>query len=182
MKRLAWLLFSCVLLFGCANYPPLPDAGTGPYRLDSGDVVRVLVYNEPNLSASYTVGEDGAILLPVIGAVQARGLTVDQLQAAIATKLRTGNILTNPGVGVEVSQYRPFYIIGEVNKPGQYPYVAGLNALGAVAVGGGFTVRADEDRLRVVRKEGGSSSSEWRALRSSPIQPGDVLVVPERFF
>jgi polysaccharide export outer membrane protein len=168
-------------LLGCATYPPLPQTAPGPYRLDSGDTVRAMIYNEPTLSADYIVGDDGAISVPIIGAVKARGLTVEELQTALQAKLKSGNILSNPGVGVEISQYRPFFIIGEVNKPGQYPYAVGLNALGAVAVAGGFTVRADDDHLRIVRKDD-ANSGEWLAQHSSLLKPGDVLVVPERFF
>lgn len=182
MRLAGLLVVSCLLLVGCAGtYPPLPQSGNSDYHLDSGDVVRVLVYNEPNLSADYTVGDDGTVLLPIIGPVTARGMSVAELQTAIASKLKSENILPNPGVGVEITQYRPFYIIGEVNKPGQYPYSVGLNTLGAVADGGGFTVRADDDHLRIVRKSG-STSGEWAAKPSSLIQPGDVVVVPERFF
>ena len=182
MRRLFVLLACCALLIGCTgNYPPLPANPNGPYRLDSGDVVRVLVYNEPTLSAAYSVGDNGSIVMPILGPVSARGQSVTGLQEEIQRRLRSGNILQNPGVGVEISQYRPFFVVGEVNKPGQYPYAAGLAALGAVADAGGFTVRADQEHFRVVRKADGQSG-EWTANPLSLLQPGDVLIVPERFF
>jgi polysaccharide export outer membrane protein len=181
MRRLIVVIFASMLLFGCnANYPTLPATPTGPYLLDSGDVLRVLVYNEPTISTDYSIGDDGTILMPIIGAIQCRGMTVANVQDAIKDSLASHNILKSPGVGVEVTQYRPFFVVGEVNKPGQYPYVEGLNALGAVAAAGGFTIRADENHLRIGRKQNGRTA-EWLAPRLSQIRPGDVLIVPELF-
>ncbi len=171
----------CILLTGgCTGLPMLPASGNGPYRLDSGDQVRVIVYNQESLSAAYTVSDNGTISFPMLGEIKARALTPQELQKEIYDGLGNG-VLVNPGISVEVTQYRPFFIVGEVAKPGQYPYVSGLNVLTAVAMAGGFTVRADETHPRVVRKKG-NEAAQWRAQQLSSLQPGDLVVIPERFF
>jgi polysaccharide biosynthesis/export protein len=176
------LVFWCVLtLTACTgSRPPLPSNDEGPYRLDSGDQVRILIYNEQTLSTVYAVGDNGTISFPMIGEVKARGLSVEELRKAVYAALSNG-VFVNPGVSVEVSQYRPFYVVGEVSKPGQYPYVAGLNVLTAVALAGGFTVRADENHMTVVRTLEGHAK-EWGVKRLTALQPGDVVVVREQFF
>jgi polysaccharide export outer membrane protein len=170
----------CVLILtACTTAPPLPVAEHGPYRLDSGDKVRVIVYREQTLSTEYTVGSNGTIAFPMIGNIKARSRTVQELQAEITEGLK--RVLVEPSVSVEVSEYRPIFVLGEVGKPGQYPYQTRLNVLTAVAMAGGFTVRADEHRMTVVRKSGGKAT-EWHADRLAELQPGDLVVVPERFF
>lgn len=180
MRTLVVALCSLVALAGCTSLPPLPPASEGPYRLDTGDHVRVLVYNDASLSADYGVGDDGMISISMIGAIKARSLTVPELQKEIYNRLSHG-ILVNPGVAVEISQYRPFFIVGEVAKPGTYPYIADLNVLTAVAEAGGFTVRADKQHMTVLRATDGRSA-EWQAQPQTGLQPGDVVVVKERFF
>jgi len=180
MRSVIVALCYMLLLAGCTSEPPLPPTSPGPYRLDSGDQVRVIVYNEQTLSTVYTVGDGGVISFPIIGDVKARGMTVDEVRKEIFDALNNG-ILVNPGVSVEVSQYRPFYVVGEVAKPGQYPYVSGLNVLTAVAVAGGFTVRANESRMTVVRTEQGVAN-EWSVDRLTVLRPGDVVVVHESSF
>lgn len=180
--RGALITLCCVLLLAsCTNVlpPQLPTADKGPYRLDSGDKVRVIVYGESSLSTEYTVGDNGTIAFPMIGDIKARSQTVEELQKQIKGGLKS--VLVNPSVSVEISQYRPFFIVGEVGKPGEYAYSTGMNVLTAVAMAGGFTVRADENRLTVVRKKDGQPA-EWSANRLSELQPGDLVVIPERFF
>lgn len=183
--NLAWrglvLALVTAVLAGCANPPPsLPNTAAGPYRLDSGDTVRVIVYNQQSLSTDYTVGDDGTISVPMVGAVKARAQTVEELQQALYTKLNDG-VLVKPGVSVQLAQARPIFVIGEVNKPGQYPYTARLSVLAAVAVAGGFTVRADQSKVKVMRAVR-DRVGEWSAGPSVPLQPGDVIVVQEQFF
>jgi polysaccharide export outer membrane protein len=180
MRGVAVALTCILVLAGCANSLPPLQSGDGPYRLDSGDEVRVIVYNELSLSTTYHVSDGGTISLPMIGEIAARDLTIEELQQEIYTKLNSG-ILKNPGVSVEISTYRPFYIVGEISKPGQYPYASGLNVLTAVAIAGGFTVRADEKHMTVMRTRQGHAG-EWKAERVTTLQPGDVVVVHERFF
>ena len=175
------LLFT---LAGCTGMPlpPLLPAATdgGPYRLDTGDVVRVLVYNQESLSNDYTVSDNGTISIPTLGEVRARALTAPELQKIIFDGLNNG-VLVNPGVSVQLAQYRPFYIVGEVAKPGQYPFTPGLNVLGAVAVAGGFTIRADQRQMTVVRTQG-NRGGEWSADPLVEVRPGDVIVIREQYF
>ena len=189
MKRFLALMFAALMLAlpacaplmqGPAQNATVAVPPAGPYRLDAGDVVRVIVYNQQSLSTDYKVGDDGTISLPLIGPVKARALSVQELQKSIYDGLNNG-IFVNPGVSVEISQYRPFFVLGEVSKPGQYSYAPGMNVLGAVAVAGGFTVRADNRRMTMIRKIQGSST-EATADPLTELQPGDVIVVREQFF
>jgi polysaccharide export outer membrane protein len=158
----------------------IPLIQDGPYRLDAGDVVRVIIYNQMSLSTEYKVGDNGMISLPLLGDVKARGLTAQELQKAVYDGLNNG-IFVNPGVSVEVSQYRPFFVVGEVSKPGEYPYTPGINVLGAVAAAGGFTVRADKDHMKMVRKHD-TGQTEASADPLTEVQPGDVIEVREHLF
>lgn len=169
------------ILTACAQMPPpLPPAATGPYRLDAGDTVRLIVYNQQSLSTDYIVGSDGMISVPMIGQVKASSRTVQELQQEIYDKLNNG-ILVNPGVSVELSQARPVSVLGEVNRPGQYPYQSQMNVLGAVAAAGGFTVRADQNYV-VITRSVQSQSRQGSAKPLDGVQPGDVIMVHERFF
>jgi protein involved in polysaccharide export with SLBB domain len=158
----------------------VPLIASGAYRLDVGDVVRVIIYNQQSLSTDYKVGDSGTISLPLLGDINAKTLTVQELQKEIYDGLNNG-IFVNPGVSVEISQYRPLFVVGEVTKPGQYPYTPGMNVFGAVAVAGGFTIRADARHLTMIRKQQ-SNSAEISADRLTEVQPGDVIVVHEHFF
>lgn len=178
-----WLVVLVLLLSAAAcgdTPPPAPPVASGPYRLDTGDQVRVIIYNQPTLSAAYNVSDNGTISFPMLGQIRARALSVQELQKAIYDGLNNG-IFVNPGVSVEVSQYRPFFVVGEVNKPGQYAYSTNLNVLAAVAEAGGFTVRANPKGMTVLRTDNGTRK-EWHADRLTDMQPGDVLVVPEQVF
>lgn len=179
--RLSIVLCCVFLLAACSTpaHPPLPTADSGPYRLDSGDKIRVIVYGEQTLSTEYAVDDNGSISIPMVGEVTARAKTVADLRSEVADRLK--KVLVNPSVSVEIIEYRPFFIVGEVGKPGEYPFRSGLNVLAAVAMAGGFTVRADQERLTVVRNVDGHPS-EWSASRLSDLRPGDLVVVPERFF
>lgn len=150
------------------------------YRLGSGDKLRIIVYGEPDLSGEFEVAGNGTVAYPLIGQVKAANQTVDQFAVVIQSALTKGYI-KDPRVSVEVLNYRPFYIIGEVQKPGEYPYTNGMTALNAVAVAGGYTYRASTDRVYVSR--GGapekSFSIEDEKIR---ILPGDIVRVPERYF
>ena len=162
-----------------ADDDSLHHARTTEYTLGSGDKLRVIVFGEDDLSGEFDVTGAGMVSLPLIGQVRAQGLTVDQFEQAITNKLLDG-YLKNPRVSVEVLNYRPFYIIGEVNEPGQYPYTSGMSVLNAVAVAGGFTYRANEDRVYITRGDGDEQA--YAADQSVKVLPGDVVRVPERFF
>jgi polysaccharide export outer membrane protein len=180
----AWAGTAVALLAGCAagdNLPPLPIGTTHDYRLDTGDQVRVVVFDQKQLSAEYGIGESGAIDIPLLGPVQAAGHTARGLAAAIAAGLVRRGILRDPQVAVDVQRYRPFSILGEVNKPGQYPFQPGMTVLTAVSIANGFTYRATESRVGVVRVRHGQSQ-EYRAPADALIAPGDVIKVFERNF
>jgi polysaccharide export outer membrane protein len=156
-----------------------PTDATSDYRLGSGDKLRVIVYGEQDLSGEFDVTGAGKVSLPLIGQVQAAGLTLEQFEKEVADNLSKG-YLTNPKVSAEVLNYRPFYIIGEVDKPGQYPYTSGMTVLNAVAVGGGYTYRANTDTVYIAR--GNGNEVQYPANQSVRVLPGDVVRVPERFF
>ena len=171
-------------LVGCApgsDLPPLPSTAVTTYRLGAGDVVRLITFGEEQLTGEFRVADSGTIALPLVGPVQAAGRTPTELERAVAEALRRGGLLRNPSVSAEIIAYRPIFILGEVNKPGQYPYQPGMTVVTAAAVAGGFTYRAVQSYASVVRIEGGTTI-EGRASRQDLIQPGDVITVFERRF
>jgi polysaccharide export outer membrane protein len=152
----------------------------GPYTLDSGDKLRIVVFGQDTLSNNYIVDAEGRVALPLIGMVNARGLTTGELSAAIRGRLAQGYI-REPSVAVEVEVYRPFFVLGEVTYPGQYPYVPDMTVENAIAIAGGFTPRASKDRVTVTRKYRGMPASFALPLRY-PLRPGDTVTVRERWF
>jgi polysaccharide biosynthesis/export protein len=170
-------------LAGCGERPPLSHPAPnveGPYRLDTGDELRIVVYEQPALTNLYEVDQAGSIAVPLVGDVPARNSTTDELSARIAASLAT-NYLRDPDVTVEVATYRPFFALGEVGNPGQYTYVPGMTAETAIAVAGGFTDRANEYVVRVSRTINGTLY-EGRIAVTEPIRPGDTIYVSERLF
>ncbi len=160
-----------------ASFTPEQDR---PYRLGTGDKVRVIVYGEDDLSGEFQVDENGNISVPMIGAVHASGLTGSALEQAIQAKFADG-YLNDPRVSVQVTQYRPFYIIGQVNKPGEYPYVNDMMAPNAIALAGGYTDHADDADL-YVRHDGETREAEMPADATTRIYPGDVIRVSKSNF
>ena len=160
--------------------PGVPANPYGAYRLDSGDRVRVIVFGQDNLSRVYSVDASGSVSLPLIGPVRARGLTPFELSAEIAAELRRSYI-KDPKVSVEIETYRPFFILGEVNKPGGYPYVNGMTAEAAVAIAEGYTERAKKRMVRLTRRFNGVNSTVM-VPTDYPVQPGDTIYVLERIF
>jgi len=160
-----------------AAQPPAADAG---YRLAAGDKVRVTVYGHADLSGEFEVDGGGRLSLPLIRDIDAAGLTVRELQEAIIAKLKP-DYLREPQVSAEVLSYRPFYIIGEVQSPGSYPYVNGMTVINAVAVAGGFTYRANKKKVRVVRGVGQVQQKLDLPLGAT-VMPGDVIEIRERLF
>ncbi|MCX5493641.1 polysaccharide export protein [Kaistia dalseonensis] len=182
---LALTLIATALLGGCTSSYPPPDPATykalvAPYRLDSGDRLRVVVFGQADLTNSYTIDQAGMISMPLVGTVAARGRTTQEIEADIATKLR-GGYVRNPDVSVEVDRYRPFFIMGEVTSAGQYPYVTGMTVQTAVAIAGGFTPRAQKSDVDVTRQVNGKVMTV-RLLPTQPVYPGDTLNVRERLF
>ncbi len=157
---------------------PAPAGAQEDYQLGSGDQVRVIVFGEPEMTGEYQVDGKGRLAFPLIGIVDAGGLTATQLETAIAGKL-SPDYIRDPSVSVEVMTYRPFYIVGEVQKPGSYPYVSGMTVLNGVAVAGGFTYRAREEDFYIERA---GSGQRVDAGPSTQVLPGDVITVRERWF
>jgi len=151
------------------------------YRLAVGDRVKVTVFGQDDLSGEFDVGGSGDIVMPLIREVPARDRTVAQLQAAIVAALSPAYI-KSPRVSVDVLSYRPVYIYGEVTTPGGYPYASGMTVVNAVAVAGGFTYRARKSKITIQREKDGGDVVRVAAELDTPVQPGDVIEVPERFF
>jgi polysaccharide export outer membrane protein len=167
------------VLYG--SVPPVtPAPALNHYTLDAGDRLRVVVFGQEGLTNSYLVSATGQIDMPLIGAVVARGATSDQLAGRIGVKLRDGYI-REPHVAVEIEAYRPFFILGEVTQPGQYPYVANMTAETAIAIAGGFTPRAFRRDLVVSRTADGVATRMTVPL-NFPLRPGDTVNVQERWF
>jgi polysaccharide biosynthesis/export protein len=160
-----------------ADFPAVPE---GPYRLDSGDRLRIVVFGQDGLTNSYAVDASGHIAMPLIGSVSARGETTDELSGRIGDKLRQG-FIREPHVAVEVESYRPFFILGEVTQPGQYPYVANMTAETAVAIAGGFAPRAFRQTVIVNRFVNGQQVRMTVPV-TYPLRPGDTVNVQERWF
>jgi polysaccharide biosynthesis/export protein len=159
---------------------PVASRHDAPYHLDAGDKLRVVVFGQEGLTNTYAIDAGGAITMPLIGAVAARGRTPAGLAAEIAARLRNGYI-REPSVAVEVESYRPFFILGEVAAPGQYPYVPNMSVESAVAIAGGFSPRAKRDSVTLTHNEASATSRAIVPLGTS-INPGDTILVGERWF
>jgi polysaccharide export outer membrane protein len=172
-------------LAGCSsNLPPLPAASTSnEYTLGPGDEIRVITFGDDKLTAQFHVGDDGTIAMPLLGNVQASGKTPTQLGQEIGHQLLAKELLVNPSVSVEILNYRPIFVLGEVTRPGQYPYQPGMTVIQAVSMAGGYTYRAIQDQADVVRKQGNESHPlEGLATKNSVLEPGDVVNVQEKLF
>lgn len=165
---------------GRSAYASAPANYSPDYTLDSGDKLRVVVFGQDGITNSYTVDAGGNINLPLVGVIPARGGTTQQLSAHIAARLKQG-FVRDPSVSVEVESYRPFFILGEVTTPGQYPYVANMTAETAIAIAGGFAPRASKSKVQVTRNAPGQQFNGEVPL-NFPLRPGDTVVVKERWF
>ncbi|MCX8280391.1 polysaccharide export protein [Phyllobacterium sp. 0TCS1.6C] len=174
----------CIVLGGCASYRPAPpafnEAINKPYLLDAGDRIRLTVFEQEGITNTYSVDQAGYISVPLIGSVPARGKTIQQIEAAVADKLKKG-YLRDPDIAVEVDRYRPLFIMGEVGAAGQYSYVPGMTAQKAIAAAGGFSPRANQENVDVTRQINGESLT-GRVTISEQVLPGDTIYVRERFF
>ena len=159
---------------------PIPVAYDTAYKLDAGDRLRIVVYGQEGLTNTYAIGAGGSITMPLIGSVPARGRTPAGLAADITGKLRKG-FIRDPSVAVEIEAYRPFFILGEVAAPGQYPYVPNLSVESAVAIAGGFSPRARRDSVTLTHTNGSGLARTVVPL-GTPISPGDTVLVSERWF
>jgi polysaccharide export outer membrane protein len=185
--RTALMLAAGIMLAACSapmtgspQAVAAAEAAARGYRLEAGDKVHIAVFNEANLSGDYMIGPDGRITLPLAGPVMAAGLTVPQLQAAVVKTLENG-FVQNPSVTVAAADLRPYYILGEVNKPGKYSYAPDLTVMQAVATAEGFTYRAD-DTMVFVRHKTDPSEREVDLSATTAVLPGDTIRVAQRYF
>jgi polysaccharide export outer membrane protein len=164
-----------------AQSAPAPAANpVADYRLGSGDKIRVITFGEDALTGEFFVGGSGKVSLPLIGEVQAAGLSIPEFQKEVEGALKDG-YLKEPRVSVEVLNYRPFYILGEVTKPGEYPYTNGLTVLNAVATANGFTYRANTKKV-FIKRANSTAEQEVPLTSTTPVAPGDTIRIAERFF
>jgi len=159
---------------------PLAAYAAEGYQLGVGDKLKITIFDEPDLSGEFELDGAGGVALPLIGQMQALDLSPRELEKRIEARLLDGYLL-RPRVSIEVLSYRPFYIMGEVNQPGSYPYRAGLSVLNAAALAGGFTYRADEGDIEISR-EAAAGGGRFEATPQTQIKPGDVIRVKERLF
>ncbi|HLI11228.1 MAG TPA: polysaccharide biosynthesis/export family protein [Alphaproteobacteria bacterium] len=179
-------------LFGCGGQAPSETtaaAGTpaaeakaeiAGYKVGSGDKLHIAVFGQEQLTGDFDVDGKGDISYPLIGTVPVGGMTASQIADALTNRL-SPNYLKNPKVTVEVIKYRPFYVLGQVRKPGSYPYVDGMSVLQAVAIAGGFTLRGDQSGVLIARASD-PQHKEQHVSVDAPVYPGDVIRVPVIFF
>ena len=183
MRWLPILTIALMLpLAGCATTRPATYLveTKGPYQLDTGDAVRVTVYGDAELSSTYRIDDSGSIAFPLVGAVQVRGQTTQGAAGRLAGALANG-FMRNPNVAVEVAEYRPFFIQGEIGNAGQFPYVYGMTVRAAISTAGGFSDTADRNHAVVYRRQGNQMVKGSVDL-DFPIFPGDTIVIQERWF
>ncbi len=162
------------------SFAPNGSPVASDYKLGPNDRTRIIVFGQPSLTGEFVLDGNGVLAYPLVGNINAKGMTPSQLQKTIAQKLDT-DWIKNPSVSVEVSTRRPFYVVGEVQKPGSYPYVTDMNVLNAIATAGGETFRANMHDFWIKRKQDGRIV-RVEANQESTLQPGDTVIVRERYF
>jgi polysaccharide export outer membrane protein len=183
--RAAFALMLVLGMAGCVGGTPgaietAQNAPSAPYRLGTGDKVHISVFGEDNLTGDYSITPDGNIVLPLAGNIHAAGLTIPELQQGVVATLSHGYV-RDPHVTVDASNLRPFFVLGEVNKPGQYSYLPDLTVLDAVATAQGFTYRADMSYV-YIRHARQAAEQEYPITPATVIEPGDTIRVTERYF
>jgi protein involved in polysaccharide export with SLBB domain len=188
--KTAWIALLSCCVAGCSGLGENPNARPetssdlaqlSEYRLGSGDRVRIKVYGVDQVGGELEVDISGYIDQPLMGRVQAAGRTPAELTQQIATRLKQGKIVDDPQVSVELLAPHPFYVLGEVEKSGEYPYRAGMNVASAVATAGGYRYRANQDKI-YIRRRGQVEEVVLSTSTATPVYPGDVVRVPGRVF
>jgi protein involved in polysaccharide export with SLBB domain len=178
------LLIVCTAVSGCASVNNLPEVSltseAAVYRLAAGDELRITVYGEERLSGTFKVDGQGRIAYPLLGEVSAEGLATSELEARLRSELADG-LVNQPSVNVEVANYRPYFVLGEVARSGEFAFMDGLTIFSAVARAGGFTYRADQRRV-FIRHRNGTEEELYRLTGDTPVQPGDTIRITERLF
>lgn len=166
---------------GPAEQQKLIAAATEVPRLLPSEKIRITVFGETSLSGDYQIDPSGFVSLPLAGTIKAAGLTPTELEGELVKLLGAGQYLKNPKVTVSIIEFRPFYILGEVEKPGAYPYVGGINVLSAIAIAGGTTYRASRSTI-LIQHPGEEGLREYSMSPPIPVLPGDIIQVPPRYF
>jgi polysaccharide export outer membrane protein len=183
--RRATLLLPLALI-ACADptagLPVLPNETRSGYRLGPDDQVKVTVFNDPRLTGEFRITDAGMLALPLVGSVPAAGRTTTEVERAVERVMAQRNLFRDPSVSIQMLEYRPVFVLGQVERGGRYPYQPGMTALSAVAVAGGFNYRALQDTMSVTRVGEDGRAQEFRATRQTLLQPGDVVTVFERRF
>ena len=184
------IVAACVLLSACGGVsaPPATPAdlervraaAAAPPRLQAGEKIRITIFGENSLSGEYQIDPSGFVSLPLAGTAKAAGLTQDELARQLETNLRSG-YLRDPKVTVSILEFRPFYILGEIEKPGSYPYSSSLNVMSAIATAGGSTYRASQSTV-LIQRAGEDEMRTYDVSKPIPILPGDIIQVPRRYF
>ena len=183
------VFFLLVFIAGCSSVSVSEQSSsdnlqvmdkTSVYTLGSGDLLKITIFNQENMSGEYQVNGKGDVSLPLIGAIKVKGLTLTQVEDRLKNKLQPDYLL-NPRISLQVMNFRPFYILGEVADPKSYPYVDGMTYLNAVAIAGGYTYRAKKGYVFVVRGND-SERNEIKLGTDQKVMPGDTIRVDERFF
>jgi protein involved in polysaccharide export with SLBB domain len=192
--RMVRIALAAALITGCAA-PAMPEAPAeveaaevepaaadtlAGYRLGAGDRIRLTVFRHQDLSGEFEIDGEGAFAMPLVGSIAALSLTPREVERRIEAELTTQGYLIDPQVSIEVLNYRPFYILGEVRNPGSYAYAEGMSVTTAITLAGGFSHRAAESDITLTR--GGVNGRTITAALDSEILPGDIIEVPERFF
>jgi len=191
MVRLLTSALLAVMLPACSgvsNLGPATEAelqaqvvaANAPPKLHAGERIKVIVFGEDRLSGEYEIDPSGQISIPLAGTIKAAGFTQVELERELAKKLRN-EYLKNPKVTVQIASLRPFYIMGEVEKPGSYPYRSGLNAMSAIALAGGTTYRGSRNTI-LIQRPGDAGMREYPLSANTPVLPGDLVRIPERYF
>ena len=182
------LLALCVLTSACdtgarpvteGERKALEAAAAAPPVLQAGEKIHVTVFNEPSLSGDYQIDPSGFVSLPLAGTVKAAGLNQQEFEQALIQKY-AGGYLKDPKITVGIAEFRPFYIVGEVEKPGAYPYTGGLTVLSAIAIAGGTTYRANQSKV-LIQHAGEGNMREYNMDSPIPILPGDIIQIPRRY-
>lgn len=184
------VLLLCLLASACGGGDAKPvteterkaleAAAAGPPELQAGEKIYVIVYGEASLSGDYQIDPSGFVSLPLAGTIKAAGLTQHQLETDLAQIFKSSGYLANSKITVGITEFRPFYIVGEVEKPGAYSYTGGLTVLSAIAIAGGTTYRANQSRV-LIQHAGEGSMREYDRDAPIPILPGDVIQIPRRY-
>lgn len=164
-----------------AQLQPIPASPGGPYRLGPGDEIRVTVLGFDALTNTYSVSDSGTISIPMMEPIVALDSTPAEVGATIAKQLEARELAVNPSVSVQVQKYRPFFVLGEVQNPGQFPYVPGMSVLSAISIAGGYTFRAEKKMVAITRRVEGKTI-QAKADQQALVMPGDTIYVYEDWF